>query len=705
MNRLIYGLIVSLTLGNSSPIILNEYNGVSAEYKLKNNGYDSFYGRIDGNGGKWIEMIVVDDKVDLREAILNITGHADLYFLSKFPNNNALSNLRSGTILTISEEPTDLSYDPFNNCNPDWTININYNDLDVIDGTFDVNHNELKVSIKSADDHTLLDRSGEGVFGSGIDKREIFLLKTDPTEDIEPDNIYYGDSGDNQPLSTFGTPNKWIDKNGSIVTQSLEDLRLYAKNRYFKEQKSYLILNEYNAVSSDNYLKLDGTDSYFGRVLGNGGSWIELIVIKDRLNLHNAILKIEENCNEIFSAKFPEINTIGYLRKGTMLTISNEPTQMNYFPFAPYSGDWLLNLNINDLYDRIGSFTLSSNKATITITREDGTKLRLVKSGEGVNIDSVDNQEVYKLKADPTTLTSPYDINYGDDNDNKAISTFLAPNSWVDSNGVTKTQNMTIRENEDLEELDGLALSTIQDLSTLKDGESLLYIRNNDSLWIADDDSHQVFELDYTNKVVKSIFNDRDLGGFTNGDIQDHCGSGVGACDIEEIAYDDTTDTLYILTGKSPGTPAIYKLTRNSLDSNWTLNDYRKLDNIEYPSAIFINGTFFVSIGKSLYSYDFDNNIISTNPIFTINDDVGDFVGLAYSNDKLWITTLDKERLIKVDWGSKSIEAIYKMAHNGVYDPRGIEIINDKLYILEGYDRNVPQSHILRNAIHIYKIP
>ena len=59
--------------------------------------------------------------------------------------------------------------------------------------------------------------------------------------------------------------------------------------------------------------------------------------------------------------------------------------------------------------------------------------------------------------------------------------------------------------------------------------------------------------------------------------------------------------------------------------------------------------------------------------------------------------------MIKVNWATKEIEKIYKMRDNGVYDPRGVEIIDNKLHILEGYDSNVPKQHVLKNAIHIFK--
>ncbi len=478
----------------------------------------------------------------------------------------------------------------------------------------------------------------------------------------------------------------------------------------FSSQLSYgyytLVLNEYNAVSSDNFLKLDGNDSYFGRVAGNGGNWIELVVTSTHLNLQNASLTIKENGNQIFSGKIPELLPLASLRKGTILTISNEPTNMSYFPFNPFTDDWKLNINIDDLEDKVGTFKLSSNSSDITIISEDGEKTRLSTSGEGVGDDIIDNQEVYKLKTNPTKYISPYNENYGDDNDGKAISTFGSENRWIDNNGVLQTQRITIREGEDLNETSGLALSNIPDLNSLKDAEALLYIPQNNSLWITDDDSHQVFEMDFTTHEVKTIFNDTDLGTFTDGEVEDHCSNHHGPCDIEELAYNSESDTLYILLGNTNGTPIIYKLTRNSINEPFVLNDYRILDSsIEYPSAIFIDGQFIVSVGKKLYLYDFETNTIGDNPIFEINDDVGDFVGLAYSNGTLWITTLNKySRLIKVNWQTKTVENIYKMKNNGVTDPRGVEIIDNKLYILDGYD-NIKKHHVLRHAIHIYEIP
>jgi len=84
-------------------------------------------------------------------------------------------------------------------------------------------------------------------------------------------------------------------------------------------------------------------------------------------------------------------------------------------------------------------------------------------------------------------------------------------------------------------------------------------------------------------------------------------------------------------------------------------------------------------------------------------------VGLAYKDGKLFITTID-HTLIKVNWQTKENEYIYDMRENGVYDSRGIEVIGQKLYILDGINSEgenqalAPQGHVLKNAIHIYDL-
>jgi len=154
---------------------------------------------------------------------------------------------------------------------------------------------------------------------------------------------------------------------GAIVEQNLTAVRLITLEKDFKAKGDSLLLNEYNGVGYDRYLKDSGSDSYFGTVAGNGGSWLELVVKENYLNLQRAEIKISENCREIFRGRFPELLTLAHLREGTIVTLSSEPTDMSYFPFAPEGNDWRLNINIDDLMDTSGIFKLSDKNISISI--------------------------------------------------------------------------------------------------------------------------------------------------------------------------------------------------------------------------------------------------------------------------------------------------------------------------------------------------
>ena len=57
---------------------------------------------------------------------------------------------------------------------------------------------------------------------------------------------------------------------------------------------SPLILNEYNAVSPGNYLDNSNSDTYWGRVLGNGGDWFELVVTQDHVDVRGWELELSD---------------------------------------------------------------------------------------------------------------------------------------------------------------------------------------------------------------------------------------------------------------------------------------------------------------------------------------------------------------------------------------------------------------------------
>jgi len=484
-----------------------------------------------------------------------------------------------------------------------------------------------------------------------------------------------------------------------------------------------LLLNEYNAVASNRKLKKSGRDSFFKRQKGNGNSWFEMVVVGPHVDIRGAKVIIKKAGETTFEGIIPNKTEFGHLRKGTIVTISNEKTDMSYSPFAPYGDDWNLNLNYKSLLNKNGQFTIDNNEITIEIIKN--KKTIMAESGEGVvNID-IDKQEVFKLKRDLKLNITPIDDAYGDDYDEKVHSTFGAPNKWIDASGVLVTQSFNkLRVNRDLDEIGGIALSKIKGLVGLKDAESLLYVPSNNSLWISDDNAHKIYEMDLTTYKVKSIYTNRMLEEYS-GVCRDKNNRRIQNCegltDLESIVYDDQNDLLYFYVGSAHSTPAIFRLTRDTLNDKFVLGDndastvdYRLLD-YEYQAAQFIDQTI-VARGYKLYVYDFDTNKRSDS-IFETTNRQGKIYGMAYDGYGYgWIIT-SKNYLLKVNWFTKNVEAAYQMAdkgstktYNGVYDTRGLEIIGGEIYILEGINNygekgaaSAPYGHPLKSSVHIYR--
>ena len=200
-----------------------------------------------------------------------------------------------------------------------------------------------------------------------------------------------------------------------------------------------VILNEYNAVDPDEFLNggneladLDGgraSDSYFGRILGNGGDWFELVVITDHLNMQGWKLDIYEDGILDETLDLTNHSIWSDLRSGTIITVSEDvPSDISYNPQA---GDWWINvqarIGADGLFIEATNFPVSSTKWQLRIRNSVSTVI-FGPAGEGISPASgIGNTEVFKLKADPNSSITPGSSDY---EDGKDLSTFGAPNRW-----------------------------------------------------------------------------------------------------------------------------------------------------------------------------------------------------------------------------------------------------------------------------------
>lgn len=222
--------LIVATGAQGAGLILNEYNAVGPNDLLDNDRSDSFFGRIEGNGRDWIELVVVDDHLDIRgwelwwyQEDADATGEAiwddsrtapgvDGQGKIVFSDDEDWSDLRRGTILTISEQErltdvfevisqttksydlrTDLSFDP---AAGDWSIHVSTEDeaenatplvttesniTGDVPGNFAVGNDKWEMTIVDDDGETVFGPIGEAINGwggSGINSAEVGKLET-----------------------------------------------------------------------------------------------------------------------------------------------------------------------------------------------------------------------------------------------------------------------------------------------------------------------------------------------------------------------------------------------------------------------------------------------------------------------------------------------------------------------------------------------
>jgi len=224
---------------------------------------------------------------------------------------------------------------------------------------------------------------------------------------------------------------------------------------------SPIILNEYNAVAADEFLdggeELDvdaESDPLLGRILGNGGPWVEFVVTQT-VDLRGWNLNITGNSNTR-SLTFSDHIALSAIPAGTILTLtqnqSTSPTAFNITSRFNTSGYAWSNIWMFDpiLIDQANSThpaspAIGSSNTLVTWTNAtgdivygpSGESISLQDSddnGTGDTLISVGSTELFRLELNPSSSVTPLSIDY-DDGDN---STFGAPNIW--SNG-TMTQS------------------------------------------------------------------------------------------------------------------------------------------------------------------------------------------------------------------------------------------------------------------------
>ena len=236
---LFFATNASAALGD---VIVNEWNAVGPNKFLEDSGSDTFFGQVEGNGGDWIELVVIANGADLRGHQIhwrNDDGSGKEGYLT-FSNSSKwngggtpATGLKAGTIIVIRKGAADSFPDAstlacdmsVSNGSWDNIIQVNSNGTYVTESgnAFQVDNDGWRARILDNASPTrgvVQTWVGEPPYdsgdtgnnctactGSGISSQEVGKLEEDPSASAatNPTAANYND-GDS---STYGDPNLW----------------------------------------------------------------------------------------------------------------------------------------------------------------------------------------------------------------------------------------------------------------------------------------------------------------------------------------------------------------------------------------------------------------------------------------------------------------------------------------------------------------
>jgi hypothetical protein len=230
----------------------------------------------------------------------------------------------------------------------------------------------------------------------------------------------------------------------------------------------------------------------------------------------------------------------------------------------------------------------------------------------------------------------------------------------------------------------------------LFDNEGSAYVAGDDALWMADDQSDALFEVDRTTgalrrKIPQSAFiNALQFGG----------GGSAGQSrneDIEALAYDADADVLYAFSGSTrffvnsvptPSDPTVYRLTRD-INDQFQVESWQAVDSESagagWRSA---DGLTYVANRSTIRTYDYPTNtfgapfsILGLSQILGVDfdDETGDLLAVD-NTERLFRASMDAPRALRAGWNGISLTGL------GLLNTTAVEVIGEQVLVTDGAD-------------------
>lgn len=240
---------------------------------------------------------------------------------------------------------------------------------------------------------------------------------------------------------------------------------------------------------------------------------------------------------------------------------------------------------------------------------------------------------------------------------------------------------------------------------SMSDHEGSAYVQADNSLWLADDNKDMVYEINPATGALKrtiaqSVFNN--VSQFGGGPI-----AGTNRTeDFEAMAYDATSDHLYLFSGlccTSSILPTVFRFARDGSGAFQPTSYQPLVTGSDYTGAAWnpADGKLYVGKGQQFRSYDYVSNTRSST--FSVGGVAG-ILGMDFSpaDGDLYVVVAT-ERLMRVDWATKTLEPGWDLDLTGfgVLDSRGVVVIGNQFFVSDGADgRTGP----LKYAVFVFSV-
>jgi hypothetical protein len=241
---------------------------------------------------------------------------------------------------------------------------------------------------------------------------------------------------------------------------------------------------------------------------------------------------------------------------------------------------------------------------------------------------------------------------------------------------------------------------------SMRDHEGLVHVARDDAVWLADDDGRSVYEVDATTGELR-----RRIRG-SQFEVVPRLGGGPAAGptrtdDLQAVAYDRARDELYVFSGRCCAPelePTAFRLIRSG--GRFQLDSFQPLPPLLQVAAAAWNpadARLYLGADSNLYSYSYTSNELSA--AFSVAG-VTNIYGLGFTPDgRDMFIARTPATITRVDVATRAVVPgwTFDLSGQGVLDARSVDVVDDRLWISDGYDARAPGDP-LAHALFIFSL-